>query len=61
MLSPVKIMRADDFHKIKPGIIVQHETTQHRLFRFDGMRGHFQIDGLPFGRVLGHRSDGWFG
>ncbi len=41
VILPVKIILGDDVGHLIPGMIVQQQSAQHRLLRFNGVRRHF--------------------
>jgi hypothetical protein len=43
---PIEIAVGDLIEHAFPGVVVQHQTTEHSLFGLDGMRRHFQGGGL---------------
>jgi hypothetical protein len=43
---PIEIAVGDLIEHAFPGVVVQHQTTEHSLFGLDGMRRHFQRGGL---------------
>ena len=43
---PIEIAVRDLIQHAFPGVVVQHQTTEHSLFGLDGMRRHLQGCGL---------------
>ncbi len=46
MVMPVEIAIRNLIQHPLPGVVVQHQATEHGLFGLDGMRRHLQGGGL---------------
>jgi type III secretory pathway component EscT len=55
VVMPIEIAVRDLIQHAFPGVVVQHQATEHGLFGLDGMRRHLQGGGLQIvllGRVI---------
>ncbi|MNI75405.1 hypothetical protein D3C73_1315530 [compost metagenome] len=46
VVMSIEIAVGDLIEHALPGVVVQHQTTEHGLFGLDGMRRHLQRGGL---------------